>query len=622
MANKPQSLELLSPARDAETALAAIACGADAIYIGGPAFGARAAAGNSIADIARVVKTAHRFGVRVYVTLNTIIYEHELNEVKRIVYELYDAGVDAIIVQDMSLLELDLPPVDLHASTQTDARTIEKISRLSEAGFSQIVLPREFTLDQIRKAAEAASESDIEVFVHGALCVSYSGDCHAGAVLAGRSANRGECPQICRLKFTLTDSDGKPIENLPDNGPATRHWLSLRDQCQIDNLLPLAEAGARSFKIEGRLKPVSYVKNITAAYSDALDTLVKRSNGRYCRASFGQVEKSFAPAPQKSFNRSFSQGFIDGPVPAMISGFTPKFAGEPVGTVIEVRNGVLRLKLTSPLNNGDGLTYFNSTHELIGFRVNRADNDMIHPAPGTKTLPPTGTILFRNLDAEFESTLARPDAARRTIGIRIFLRHLPDGRVVVEVTDERGNAVSVTTETSFCDTARTPQQTTRRDLMSRLGDTIYRLDSLSDNLGDLFMPSKILAALRRKALDSLDAAWRIRYTSRQRRHDRLAPDALAGLTTTYHDNIANSLAEKFYRDHGADVAEKAIETRPRQGEVRIMTTRYCLRREIGACLCRDKDNNIQARLLLETPAGRLRLEFDCKNCQMKIYHNK
>ena len=622
MAEKIPQLELLAPARDAETAMAAIAHGADAVYIGGPAFGARAAAGNSIADIARVVEEAHKFGVRVYVTLNTIIYEHELDEVKRTVENLYAAGVDALIVQDMALLELDLPPIDLHASTQTDARSPEKVAMLSAAGFSQIVLPREFSLEEIRKAAQAAPASDIEVFVHGALCVSYSGDCHAGAILAGRSANRGECPQICRLKYQLTGPDGKPVARLKDNGPAVRHWLSLVDLNQSANLLPLADAGARSFKIEGRLKPVVYVKNITATYSDALDKAIAASGGRYRRASFGKVEKTFTALPSKSFNRGFSTAFLYGRPKGMISEYTPKFAGEPVGTVAAVKNGALLLNTTAQLHNGDGLTFFNRDHELIGFRVNRAEGDRIFPAPGTKNLPEPGTTLFRNFDSEFETILGRPDSARRTIGLNITIRHLPDGRVALDVRDERGNAITVTTSQPFSDTARSPQEAMRADLLSRLGDTIYRLDSLDDRLGNLFMPSKALVALRRLALDALDRAWRMRYTRRTRRKSSLGAESMKGLITTYHDNVANSLAEKFYIRHGATVDEKAAEVETPRGEVRVMTTRYCLRNQIGACLMRDDCGDIPRQLYLEAPIGRLRLDFDCKNCQMKIYVKK
>ncbi len=619
MADKQQTLELLAPARDAETALAAIAHGADAVYIGGPAFGARAAAGNSVADIARVAEEAHKFGVRVYVTLNTIIYEHELEQAKAIACRLYEAGVDALIVQDMALLELDLPPIDLHASTQTDARTPEKIAKLSAAGFSQIVVPREFNLDEIREASKADPDSDIEVFVHGALCVSYSGDCQAGAVLAGRSANRGECPQICRLKYTLTGPDGKPVSGLADKGPATRHWLSLLDLNQIENLQPLAEAGARSFKIEGRLKPISYVKNITAAYSDALDNVIARSSGKFRRASFGRVEKKFTGTPGKSFNRGFCNAFLPAMRTPMISEYSPKFAGMPAGKVKFVGNGMIMLEKTSDLNNGDGLTFFDGAHELIGFRVNRVNGQKIYPAPGTKVLPQPGTILFRNFDSAFESTLARQDSAQRTIGVSLLMRQTADGRLAIDATDERGNAVTVSSDASFSDTARTPQNENRREIMGRLGDTIYRLDALDDRLGDLFVPAKELTMMRRKALDSLDAAWRIRYTRRSRRPDRLGADALAGLTTSHHDNVANSLSAKFYTDHGATIGQKAIEVAPQQGEIRVMTTRYCLRHQIHACLKHDDCSGIPLQLFLEAPVGRLRLAFDCKNCRMEIY---
>lgn len=618
----PIALELLAPARDAETAIAAIDHGADAIYIGGPAFGARAAAANQTADIARVAEYAHRFGVKVYVTLNTIIYEHELDEARQIVHDLYDAGVDALIVQDMALLMLDLPPIDLHASTQTDARTPEKVAALSAAGFSQIVLPRELSIDEIRRAADAAPESEMEVFVHGALCVSYSGDCQAGAVLSGRSANRGECPQICRLRYTLTGPDGKPVENLADNGPASRHWLSLRDLNRSTSLLELADAGARSFKIEGRLKPVSYVKNVTATYSDALDNAIARSDGRFCRSSFGKSDIRFKPSLDKSFNRGLTEGFLHGTPSKMISEYTPKFVGTPIGKVTSVRNGAIKVELSRSIANGDGVTFFNRLHELIGFRVNRVDDDTIYPAPGTKTMPTPGTMLFCNYDTAFEAELARNDSSIRTIGIKIVARTVPDGRIALDAEDERGNAVSVASDIAFSDTARSPQGDQRRDLLGRLGDTIYRLDELDDRLGELFVPAKAITAMRRKLTDALDSAWRMRYGRRHRRPNRLPDNALNELTTTYHDNVANSLAAKFYADHGATVSEKAIEVELHPGEVMVMTTRYCLRRQIHACLRDGSAKDIPSQLYLDAPIGRLRLAFDCKNCRMHIFANK
>ena len=320
-----QTLELLSPARDAETAIAAINHGADAVYIGAPAFGARRAATNSIDDIKKVITAAAPFGVKVYVTLNTILFQEELEEVRKMIVDLWDAGVDALIVQDPAILLMDLPPIELHASTQWNSDSIEKIEMLARAGFSQIVVPREFSLDKIRPAYEAVDgEASLEVFVHGALCVSYSGGCHAGQVLAGRSANRGRCPQICRLPFTLTDKNGHPVENIPDGGRPDRHWLSLADMNRLDSIEKLAEAGARSFKIEGRLKPIGYVKNVTAAYSRELDRIVSKNGSLYKRSSYGRVNQNFTPDVTRTFNRGYTRYFLtQGDRKGMTSWATP-----------------------------------------------------------------------------------------------------------------------------------------------------------------------------------------------------------------------------------------------------------------------------------------------------------
>lgn len=617
--SKARLLELLSPARDADTAIAAINHGADAVYIGADAFGARAAAGNPTEDIRRVVQYAHRFGVKVYVTLNTILYDDELAEAAALIRKLYNAGVDALIVQDMGLLMLDLPPVDLHASTQTDARTIQKIRMLAQAGFSQIVLPREFSIEQIRDAASAADPAMIEVFVHGALCVCYSGDCHAGALLAGRSANRGECPQICRLSFRLTDGNGRDITP-PDGGPVERHWLSTADMNRIDYLGALADAGATSFKIEGRLKPVAYVKNVTAAYSKALDELVAASYGRYARASYGKVDVNFVPDPAKSFNRGFTPYFLTpAHTKAVTSWQSPKWTGQKIGCTAGRKGNGLRVKTSCELHNGDGLGYFDEAGRFTGFRVNRVEGDIVYPAPRSKVPSIAGITLYRNNDAAFEAAMSRPDTARRSIGVSFIVRRDRAGRIVLDACDERGCAVTVTTPDTYTDIAHSEQTGQRRNILERLGDTIFRLEGLDDRLSDIFIPSKTLTALRREALDLLERSWNMRYSQRQRKQTDLPHDIFKGVTTTYHDNIANTRAEQFYTSHGAVAAGHAVEISPPNGKTRVMTTRYCLRRSLGACLrgtCADK---LPPRIMLKAPIGTLELEFDCENCRMMIY---
>lgn len=616
---KPRTLELLAPARDYAAAVAAITHGADAVYIGADAFGARSAAANSVEDIARVVEAARPFGVKVYVTLNTIIYRHEIAKVKAMVEQLWKIGVDALIVQDMALLEMDLPPIDLHASTQTDARTIQKIRRLACAGFSQIVVPREFTLEEIRLAAQAAAEADIEVFVHGALCVSYSGDCHAGALIAERSANRGECPQVCRMEFTLTDSDGHAVA-APDGLGPTRHWLSTADLCRLDNLSELIEAGASSFKIEGRLKSPGYVKNVTLAYSQRLNEIVAASDGRFIRSSFGTVRATFVPDVSRSFNRGFTPYFLNNPRATSVTSWkTPKWVGRPVGTVAAVQKGRLKVTLTEPIANGDGLGFFTSQGKFMGFRVNRAEGSFIYPAPGSQLPETVGTTLFRNSDTIWENLMSRDDSARRTLPVEMLLRPLPDGRVALDCNDCRGCRITVVSDTPYSDKARTPQAEQRRAQLGRLGDTVYNLNTLDDRCGDLFIPAKGLAELRRKAIEALDRDWRIRYTRRERRASTLTCDSMTGVTTTYHDNVANPMAEKFYLSHGAVLGEPAAEVCRPRGEARVMTCRYCLRRELGACLKTPEAHLLPRQLWLENGATRLRLDFDCANCRMQVY---
>lgn len=621
----PRPLQLLAPARDADTAMAAIAHGADAVYIGAPAFGARSAATNTVADIRRVVEAAEPFGVKVFVTLNTILLDSELAEARQLVRELWNAGVDALIVQDPALLAPDLPPIDLHASTQWNSDTVGKIEMLSRAGFSQIVVPREFSLEKIRQAKEAVGDrAELEVFVHGALCVSYSGGCHAGQVLAGRSANRGRCPQICRYAFTLSDDAGRPVA-VPDNGPATRHWLSLADMNRLDSLGDLAEAGASSFKIEGRLKPAAYVKNVTAAYSRELDRIVAGSDGRYCRASFGRVETSFTPDPARSFNRGFTRYFLR---PAdrrgLTSWATPKWIGPEVARVAGSKGLCLTVEAVTGLHNGDGLAWFDDKGAFQGFRVNRTEGNRIFAAPGSVIPTRPGTALYRNNDTAFEALMARSDTARRTLPVGFTLRHTPDGRVAIDAADCRGCRITVTSAVPFTSKARTPQQPARLDIMKRLGDTVYSAESVDDLLGDIFVPASALTALRRDATAALDLAWRITRPPRRRRDlsASVATDEFAGQTLDFHANVANEAARHFYTDHGATRVEPALEALPASptAEIHVMTTDYCLRRELGACLRTTSARRLPDRLFLDSPGGRLRLDFDCSACRMTVHH--
>jgi putative protease len=608
---KSTPLELLAPARNADIAIEAINHGADAVYIGAPAFGARAAATNTVEDIARAVEHAHRFGARVYVTLNTILYDNELDDVQRLVKELYTIGVDALIVQDMAYLEMDLPPIALHSSTQCDTRTPEKAERLEQSGFSQVVLARELSLDEIR-AIRSRTTVPLEGFVHGALCVSYSGDCQASMVATGRSANRGECAQMCRLAYDLTDADGKVII-------ANRHFLSLRDMNRIDRLKDLADAGIQSFKIEGRLKDAAYVKNIVAAYRRTLDEVISNSDGQYCRASFGTVDLTFTPTPTKSFNRGFTDYFLGGRPASgvkMANHATPKWIGESVGRVKRNHGQCIIAELTEQLSNGDGLGYFNALGQFTGFRLNRIDGNKLFPASAVDIAE--GAELYRNSDKLWDD-LMQSKTAQRYIDVDFTLRGIDNDRIALDATDSRGNSVTTTIESAFAE-AKTPQTDNRQRTLAKLGATIYRLNRLDDQTGNRFIAASILTELRRKAIDLLDTAQRARYMVDRRRKCTLDQHSLDGTVLTYHDNVSNHVAAEFYASHGAKIAEQALEVAmpKRNKDVRVMTTRYCLRRELGACLKTPQADTLPRELQLRAPAGIFRLKFDCKNCEMQV----
>jgi putative protease len=607
----PTPLELLAPARNADIAIEAIKHGADAIYIGAPAFGARAAATNSIDDIKRAVDYAHPFGVKIYVTLNTILYDNELDEVQQIVNQLYHIGVDGLIVQDMAYLKLDLPPIALHSSTQCDTRTPDKAQRLEQSGFSQIVLARELSLEEIRRI-RAVTTVPLEGFVHGALCVSYSGNCQASQLATGRSANRGECAQMCRLAYDLTDKTGKVIKQ-------GQHLLSLRDMNRINRLADLADAGIQSFKIEGRLKDVNYVKNIVAAYRIALDRVIEQSEGRYCRASVGRSEFTFTPEPDKSFNRGFTEYFLNGrPAPGVRMGnhATPKWVGTEIGFVLTASPQVITARLNTTLANGDGIGYFDKQGQFTGFRLNKVDGRKLFPASPVDIEP--GTTLYRNNDKQWEDMM-QGKTATRTIAVNFTLRNIDSKRIALDADDERGNHITATIDSDFVE-ANTPQEANRQRNLAKLGATIYRLDNLTDLLGNRFVAASVITELRRRATDLLDSAQRATYKYDRRRKSQLADNAFDGLTLTYHDNVSNRMAFDFYKSHGAKIKEKAIEVDApsRYKDVVVMTTRYCLRRELGACLKTPQAAQLPTDLQLRAPAGIFRLEFDCRNCEMHV----
>lgn len=606
-----RTLELLAPARNAEIGRIAVLAGADAVYIGAPSFGARAAAVNSVDDIAGLCRFAHMYRAKVYVTMNTILYDDELQQAEALVHKLYAAGVDALIVQDMAYLSMNIPPIALHASTQCDIRTPEKAAMLAKAGFAQLVLPREFNADEIKACAEAAGVP-VEVFIHGALCVSYSGDCQAGFVATGRSANRGTCPQMCRLPYELIDSEGCEVA-------PKKHYLSLRDLNRSNDLAELIEAGASSFKIEGRLKDARYVANVTKMYSDLLDGICAQSGGALVRSSYGKVSSGFAPDLSRTFNRGYTSYFMRKPG-RMASLDTPKWAGCEVGTVAvpyDSRRRSFKAKLKHTLANGDGLGYFNKNGQYQGFRLNRAEGDVLYPAVPLDGLT-AGMTLYRNTDKAFFDILDSKDAScKRTIGASIAMRPLDENRIVLEVSDERACKTTLVVDCPY-QQAKSPQEAQRRRVVEKTGDTIYVVDTVDDTLGDRFVAASVLTKARRDLLELLDHVAEATYTYDRRKPNRLAADEFQGRELTYHDNVANRDSREFYKSHGAAKIQPAIESSLPEGDIQVMQTRYCIRRELGACLREKNGRKLPTPLYLRNESGVYRLDFDCKRCGMNV----
>ncbi len=592
-----RELELLAPAKNLECGMAAIDHGADAVYIGAARFGARVAAGNSIDDIRQLCAYAHPFHVRVYVTVNTILYDNELDDTQKLIGQLYEAGVDAILVQDMGLLKMNLPPMALHASTQTDNRTVEKVKWLRDLGFRRVVLARELSADEISAIHEQVPDVELEVFVHGALCVSFSGLCYASQYCFGRSANRGACAQFCRMKFDLLDAEGREIEH-------QRHLLSLKDLNQLDQLDRLIAAGACSFKIEGRLKEVEYVKNVVTAYSRQLNEYIARHPQQYCRASRGHCTYSFTPHLQKTFNRGFTHYFLNGRQPDIFSPDTPKAMGEYVGTVKEIRRDSFNVAGTASFANGDGLCFINASHDLEGFRVNRAEGNRLYPQQMPRQLRP-GMALYRNHDIDFERILSRTTSVRK-IPLTLRLQATDDG---FELSGD-GVVTQITCEHQIAQ--KSPRENIVRQL-SRMGGTPYECTQvdLPDDF-NYFIPSSLLSELRRRFVEACLQRPLPRLTPTNVPAEPVPAPAYA---KDYLYNISNQLSQDFYGRRQASAYEL------RKGDGPIMQCRHCLRYALGACVKHGGQHAPwREPLYLRLGDGRrFRLEFDCKHCQMNVY---
>lgn len=636
MSNGLRKIELLAPAKNLECGIAAIDHGADAVYIGAAQFGARQTAGNSTEDIAELTRYAHQFGAAVYVTVNTIVYEKELAALEHLLKQLVEMGVDAILVQDMAVLEIykklkaeyvargyRMPA--LHASTQTDNRSADKVKWLKENGFERVVLARELSLEEITDIHKAHPDVELEAFVHGALCVSYSGACYASQYFFNRSANRGECAQFCRMAFDLKDSDGETL--IEDS-----YLLSLKDMCQLDRLGDLLEAGVCSLKIEGRLKDANYVKNVVATYSEALNAYIAKHTGKYCRSSYGRCTYTFTPALEKTFNRGFTHYFFNGRQKDISSFNTPKAMGEYVGYVKEIRRGSFNVAGTAMFANGDGLCFFNRQKKLEGFRVNRVENNRLYPLTMPKNLEP-GMALYRNNDIEFERAMQGKTATRK-LQVR-FVVDVVDGKLTFTATDECGRSANVVLNETP-EKAQKSQHDNIVKQLEKLGNTVWTANEININnsADEFFIPSSRLAAVRRELLEALENTPVSNHTDKQAVGET-ATNSVNANNTVYADtiniaNVANTTAQNYYAAHGVKNAPTAFElnsdykagsTTAPSAVPPLMTCRYCLRYALGYCVKNGgKRPTWHEPLHLEAKNGiRVRLAFNCAKCQMEVY---
>ncbi|MCQ4348700.1 U32 family peptidase [Pseudomonas stutzeri] len=620
-------LELLSPARDVAIAKEAILHGADAVYIGGPSFGARHNAENSVAEIAELVKFAHLFHARVFVTLNTILHDDELEAARRLIHALYEAGVDALIVQDMGIMELDLPPIEIHASTQTDIRSLDKAKFLSDAGFSQLVLARELNLKEIREISDNV-DATVEFFIHGALCVAFSGQCYISHAQTGRSANRGDCSQACRLPYTLKDESGAVVA-------FEKHLLSMKDNNQSANLRALIDAGVRSFKIEGRYKDVGYVKNITAYYRQRLDEILAE-RPELARASSGRTEHFFVPDPERTFHRGSTDYFVNDRLVDIGAFDSPKFTGLPIGEVLKVGKRDLIASTSAPLSNGDGLNVL-VKREVVGFRASVVEllgqaeengeprwqyrvepNEMPEELRRLRPNHP----LNRNLDHNWQQALQKTSAERR-VGVR-WRAELDAERVSLTATSEEGVSASASLDGAF-GAANKPEQALEqlRDLLGQLGTTLYHADGVEIDAPQMpFVPNSQLKALRREVIEALTAARVAAHRKGWRKPVSVPPPVYPESHLSFLANVYNAKARAFYQRFGVQLIDAAYEAHEETGEVPVMITKHCLRFSFNLCPKQAKGytgvRTKVAPMQLVHGDEVLTLRFDCKPCEMHV----
>ena len=607
MGNSIRKIELLAPAKDLECGVAAINHGADAVYIGASKFGARKLAGNNLPDIERLIKHAHLFRAKVYVAINTLLFDNDLNDVQKLIWDLYNIGADAIIIQDMGILQMNLPPVALHASTQTDNRTKEKVKFFEDAGFEQIVLARELSLKQIKEIRRDTKIS-LEHFVHGALCVSYSGKCYMSHAATERSANRGECSQPCRLPYTLETASGKTIVK-------DKFLLSLKDLNLSDKLEDLIDAGVTSFKIEGRLKDAGYVKNITAHYREKLDAIINRENSNLKRSSSGKSFAGFSPAPEKSFSRGFSSYFIEGRQRDICSINTPKSLGEEIGIVLKTGKDFFVLQNQADLHNGDGLCFFDKNMQLSGTKVNYIEKDKIFVS--TVENLKQGTIIYRNFSQQFNNIL-QSNAGERKIGIHICFSETGDG-VKCCFTDENGisSETTVSIKKELADNPGKSFEHIKTQLLKLGASPFYSLSIKIDFRQPLFLTSSVVNNIRREAVEN---------HTKKRIDLHLKPDIKLNPTyhpfpekfTNFESNVLNQLAVSFYKQHEVENIPFGFEISEHAKKQRVMTTKHCIRYTLNLCPKQKKGEN-NDDLILKSNNQKYLLKFDCRECEMNVF---
>ncbi|MBR6438510.1 MAG: U32 family peptidase [Bacteroidales bacterium] len=604
-----KKIELLSPAKNLEVGLAAINHGADAVYIGGPSFGAREKVGNSIEDIEKLCNHAAIFDAKVYVTLNTLLFDNELEQARKIAWDCYNAGVDALIVQDMALLMMDMPPIALHASTQCNNTTAEKVKFLEDVGFKQVVLARELSVNDI-KEIRSKTTVPLEFFVHGALCVSYSGQCYLSHVIGRRSANRGACAQPCRLAWNLEDENGKLLI-------ANRHLLSLRDMNNSKNLEELIDAGITSFKIEGRLKDADYVKNTTAYYRKALDEIIERRSDLE-RSSRGVSSPSFVPNLEKSFSRGFTDYFIHGRQKNIDAPFTPKSMGEHIGEIKKIDGKRLTVKLKEgiTLHNGDGLCFLDENNELYGFNVNGVEGNVIL----TSNVISSGAkrsreiLLYRNFDIVWQKFVENSNGNRK-IAINLEFSETSDG---FKLSSEN---VSVCLQCPK-DIAKNPEKAleTIKTKLSQWGDTKFIVENIDIQLDTIyFIPASVLGEMKRQLVVELEKTLVENHRAARPVETRHGTSLQTGFPVndlSYLGNVTNSLSRKFYENHAVTHIDDGLEKTMPEGEIVVMTTKHCIRYANG--MCAKETGKPATPLYISNTHGRFRLYFDCRNCQMKI----